>query len=105
MHVLCKCQSARSFCFISMGLKIIFHCLDTCHKEFNMNIHKSGMLRFATTDPQIVVRSSSSRPEVSVETVLLTENAFFILNKVWSIGITRRGLNKHIKKKRKFDHK
>ncbi len=39
-----------------------------------MNIHKAGMLRFATIDLQLVVRSSSSRPEVSREKVLLSEN-------------------------------
>ncbi len=38
-----------------------------------MNIHKAGMLPFATIDLQHVVRSSS-RPEASREKVLLSEN-------------------------------
>ncbi len=38
-----------------------------------MNIYKAGMLRFATIDLQLVVRSSSS-PKVSREKVLLSEN-------------------------------
>ncbi len=63
-----------------------------------MNIHKAGMLRFATIDLQLVVRSSSSRPEVSREkgTPLrkrTNKDHFRYLITIWSIGVARRGLN------------
>ncbi len=66
-----------------------------------MNIHKAGMLRFATIDLQLVVRSSNSCPEASSEKVLLSENIqikiiFRCLITIWSIGIPRRGLNELI---------
>ncbi len=61
-----------------------------------MNIHKAGMLHFATIDLQLVVRSS--RPEASREkgTPLrkcTNKDNFRCLLTIWSIGIARRGLN------------
>ncbi len=65
-----------------------------------MNIHKAGMLRFVTINLQLVVRSTSSRPEASREKVLLSENVqikiILCLITIWSIGIDRRGLNELI---------
>ncbi len=62
-----------------------------------MNIHKAGMLRFATID-QLVVRSSSSRPEGSREKLTplrkrTNKDHFRCLIAIWNIGIARRGLN------------
>ncbi len=65
-----------------------------------MNIHKAGMLRFATIDLQLVVRSSSSRPEVSREGTPLRKRTnkdhFRYLITIWSTEIARRGLNEII---------
>ncbi len=41
--------------------------LDSCHGEFDINIHKAGILCFATID--VLVASRSSHPEVSRENV------------------------------------
>ncbi len=80
--------------FISMGLKITFS-LDSCHGEVNINIHKAGMLCFATKD--VLVVSSSSHPEVSREKVTLKKFInkvhFRCLITIWSIGIASRGFN------------
>ncbi len=74
--------------------------MDSCHGEVDMNIHKAGMLRFVTINLQLVVRSTSSRPEASREKVLLSENVqikiILCLITIWSIGIDRRGLNELI---------
>ncbi len=65
MYALCECQSAvRSFCFHQHGFKN-FTGLVSCHGEFVRNIHKAGMLCFATIDEYVVSRSS--HPEVSRE--------------------------------------
>ncbi len=71
-----------------------FTCLDSCHGEFNINIHKAGMLFFAAIDLLIV--SSSSHPEVSrVKGTPLRKRInkvhFRCLITIWSIGIARRG--------------
>ncbi len=50
--------------------------LDSCHREFDMNIHKAGMLRFASIDLQLVVRSCSSRPEVSREKTYSSQKTY-----------------------------
>ncbi len=65
-----------------------------------MNIHKAGMLRLATIDLQLVVRSSS-HPEVSREKGTPLRNRtnkdhVRCLITIWSIGIARRGLNEQI---------
>ncbi len=65
-----------------------------------MNIHKAGLLRFATIYLVLVVRSNS-RPEVSIEkgTPLrkcTNKDTFRHLITIWGIWITRRGLNELI---------
>ncbi len=64
VHALCECQSAvrvRSFCFHQHGYKNYISLVWT-HGEFDINIHKAGMLCFAIIDT--LVMSSSSQPEV-----------------------------------------
>ncbi len=64
MHALCKCQSARSFYFHQHGFENHFTGLDSCHRELmNMNIHKAGMLRFATIYLQREKQQQLSRSE------------------------------------------
>ncbi len=77
MHALCKCQSARSFCFHQHGFENHISLVWT-HVIEHLIIHKAGMLRVATIDLQLVLRSSS-HPEASREKVLLSENEFIII--------------------------
>ncbi len=67
--------------FISMGSKSTFHY--TCHQEININIHKSGMLRYRpTTCGEKQGKSYSSE----------NKDNFRCLITIWSFGIARRGL-------------
>ncbi len=58
--------SSAILLFSSVWLsKSHFTGLDSCHGEFDINIHKAGILCFATID--ILIASRSSHPEVSKE--------------------------------------
>ncbi len=77
-----------------MGQKSHFTGADSCHGEFNINIHNAGMLCFATID--VLVVSSSSHPEVSREKYIrkrINEVHCRRLITIWSIGIARKGFN------------
>ncbi len=63
MHTLSKYQSALSFCFHQHGFENHFTGLDSCHQEFIINIHKAGMLRFATLDLQRKLPSKFDLPQ------------------------------------------
>ncbi len=90
MHALCTCQSAQSICFHQHGFENhISLVLDSCHAEFDMNIHKAGMLRFATIDLQLE-KQQSSRSEQRNGTPLrkrTNKDDFRCLITIWCIGI------------------
>ncbi len=65
-------QIARSFCFHQHGFENHISLVWT-HVIENLIIHKAGKLRIATIDLQFLLKSSS-RPEVSREKVLFSEN-------------------------------
>ncbi len=58
-----------------------------------MNIHKAGMLRFATIDLQLVVRSSSEKRKGTPLRKRTNKDLFRCLITIWNIGIVRRWLN------------
>ncbi len=61
-----------------------------------MNIYKAGMLRFATIDLQLVVRSRSEQRKGTPLRKSTNKDHFRCLITIWSIGIARRGLNELI---------
>ncbi len=89
-------RSSREEGFLSAWVsKSHFTGLDSCHGEFDINIHNAGMLCFATIDVLVV---SSSHPEVSREkgTPLrkrINKVHYRCLITIWSIGIARRGFH------------
>ncbi len=99
MCTLCKCQSAQLFCFHQDGFKTDIS-LGWTHVIENSIIYKAGMLRVAMIDLQLVVRSSSSRPEFSRKCTPLRKRTnkdnFRCLVTILSSGVARRRLNEHI---------
>ncbi len=87
MHALCKCQSARSFCFHQHGFEKHIS-LYTCHREININIHKSGMLQYR--------HATCGEKQRAGKKLFLRKctdkDNFKCLITIWSFGIARRGL-------------
>ncbi len=78
--------------------KSYFTGLDSFYREFYMNIHKAGMLHFATIDLQQKQQQSSRSEQIHTNT-----DHFRCLNTITSIGIARRELWTNFCENLKFD--